>query len=244
MPAVPRVGGLLLSRPERAREAARHVLSLPAHRNSLPMLGALAALEEAAGLPRAARKILDTALAAAVALPPTARTTLPLLVQQYAEAEWRRASAAAMAAAAGGGGGGTVTVAAAAQEGALRAHHVVRWFLSYGSSGGTISVPYVPYKAGGAGVTREELVAARRAFGELIPRLLSVQVRTFKGAGENKVSSLDVKTLADGLLLAQGCLSSCGWRRPSESLRPPSAPWGGVGEPSIMTACNQNILTL
>ncbi|GFR52209.1 hypothetical protein Agub_g14749, partial [Astrephomene gubernaculifera] len=173
---------------DRARQAARSLLSQ--HRNSLPLLAALAALEEAAGQTRAARRIRDAALAGAAALPEQQRHLLPLLVHQYVEAE-RAAAAAAAAAAAdatagggGGGGGGGGATAAAALEHALRAHHVLRWFLTAAAAaaptGGcttataAAAVTYVPYKAGGA-VTRDDVAAARRGFESRIPGLLATR---------------------------------------------------------------------
>ncbi|KAG2443281.1 hypothetical protein HYH02_009351 [Chlamydomonas schloesseri] len=188
---------------DRARAAARGFLSSPGRRNSLAMLMALAALEEAAGGgggAKAARRIRDAALAAAgppaappgapaaaaaAALPECELALVPLLVHQYAEAERAAASAAAARAvqlgAADPQGKAAAAAAAAALEHALRAHHVLRWFLSSrGPTGNPHAaaaapyLPYAPYKAGGAAVTREDLAAARRGFEARIPGLLAM----------------------------------------------------------------------
>ncbi|EFJ48930.1 hypothetical protein VOLCADRAFT_90249 [Volvox carteri f. nagariensis] len=62
---------------DRAREAARKLLS--ERRHSVALLMALAAVEDAAGQPRAARRARDAALTGAPGLPPGEQRLLPLL---------------------------------------------------------------------------------------------------------------------------------------------------------------------
>ncbi|GLI71321.1 hypothetical protein VaNZ11_016480, partial [Volvox africanus] len=153
---------LLLPRADRAREAARGLLS--ERRNSLAILMSLAAFEDAAGQPRAAQRFRDAALVGAAALPLAEQRLLPLLVNQYAEVERASASAAS---------------SAVALESALRAHHVLRWFLAAwlparsAGVGASLS-SCTPYKSGQQ-ITREDVAAARRGFEARIPSLLTAE---------------------------------------------------------------------
>lgn len=127
---------------DRARELAKGLLAQ--QRDNLRLWDAYAQLEAAAGQHKVARKVYDTALAAAEALPAAGQAYLPVLALHYAELELQRGAADSL----------------------QRAHHICFSYL--------LGDGYKPYSSKRQQpLAPADVARARRAFQERFPVLLA-----------------------------------------------------------------------